>query len=133
MFNEVKSSIMSSKQRTFRGEYRNQVQGWYSGLLHVSIIYTIGFLLLAYFFLNLSSIVLIEYSVIPITFLFCNFFEWFLHKEVMHKPKLSWSKGYLYPPYSSHHQFFTEKEMRFATADDYRVTFFLHMHLLFFL
>ena len=70
MLNEVKSSIMSSKQRTFRGEYRNQVQGWYSGLLHVSIIYFTGFLLLAYFFLNLNSIVLIEYSIIPITFLF---------------------------------------------------------------
>ena len=31
MLNEVKSSIMSSKQRTFRDEYRKQVQGWYSG------------------------------------------------------------------------------------------------------
>ena len=125
MFNEVKSSIMSSKQRTFRGEYRNQVQGWYSGLLHVSIIYTIGFLLLAYFFLNLSSIVLIEYSVIPITFLFCNFFEWFLHKEVMHKPRNFPGARAIYTRHTlQHHQFFTEKEMRFATADDYRVTFF---------
>ena len=50
MLNEVKSSTMSSKQRTFRDKYRNQIQGWYNGLLHVSIIYATGFLLLAYFF-----------------------------------------------------------------------------------
>ena len=125
MLNEVKSSIMSSKQRTFRDKYRKQVQGWYSGLLHVSIIYAIGFLLLTYFFLNLNSIALIEYSVIPITFLFCNFFEWFLHKEVMHKPRNFPGARAIYTRHTlQHHQFFTEKEMRFATEDDYRVTFF---------
>ena len=43
MLNEVKSSNMSTKQRSFRDKYRNQVQGWYSGLLHVSIIYVTVF------------------------------------------------------------------------------------------
>ena len=120
MLKEVKSSIMSSKQRTFRDKYRKQVQGWYSGLLHVSIIYAIGFLLLTYFFLNLNSIALIEYSVIPITFLFCNFFEWFLHKEIMHKPRNFPGARAIYTRHTlQHHQFFTEKEMRFASADDY--------------
>ena len=125
MLNEVKSSTMSSKQRSFRDKYRNQVQGWYNGLLHVSIIYATGFLLLAYFFLNLNSVVFIEYSIIPITFLFCNFFEWLLHKEVMHKPRNFPGARAIYARHTlQHHQFFTEKEMRFASANDYRVTFF---------
>ena len=125
MNNEVMSSQMSSKQRTFREKYRNQVQGWYNGFLHVSIIYTTGFLLLFYYFLNLDNIVLLEYLVIPITFLFCNFFEWFLHKEIMHKPRNFPGARAIYIRHTlQHHQFFTEKEMRFASSSDYRVTFF---------
>ena len=83
MLNEVKSSNMSTKQRSFRDNYRNNVQGWYNGLLHVSIIYITGLLLLAYFFLNLNSITFIEYSIIPITFLFCNFTEIHLFLEFL--------------------------------------------------
>ena len=125
MNNEVMSSSMSTKQRTFRDNYRNQVQGWYSGFLHVLIIYVTGILLLFYYFLNLENIVFTEYLVIPVTFLFCNFFEWFLHKEIMHKPRNFPGARAIYVRHTlQHHQFFTEKEMRFASSNDYRVTFF---------
>ncbi len=125
MISEVKHSLMNSKQRLFRDKYRSQVQGWYSGILHVAIIYVIGSLLLFYFYLNLNSITLLEYIIIPITFLFCNFFEWFLHKEIMHKPRNFPGARAIYSRHTlQHHQFFTDKEMRFASSNDYRVTFF---------
>ena len=106
MNNEVMSSSMSSKQRTFRDNYRNQVQGWYSGL-HVSIIYVtvFGFVLL---FFKFENIVFTEYLVIPVTFLFCNFFEWFLHKEIMAAKELSSARAIIYHPLQ-HHQLFTDK------------------------
>lgn len=122
---ELKLSEMSDRQRLFRKKYRDEVKGWYNGLLHVSIIYTIGGLLLLYFYLNLNNILPLEFFVIPITFLFCNFFEWFLHKEVMHKPRNFPGARAIYSRHTlQHHQFFTEKEMRFASSNDYRVTFF---------
>ncbi len=125
MVAEVKHSLMTDRQKSFREKYRKQVQGWYNGLLHVSIIYTIGILLLCYFYLNLNTISLAEFIIIPVTFLFCNFFEWFLHKEIMHKPRNFPGARAIYTRHTlQHHQFFTEKEMRFASSSDYRVTFF---------
>ena len=122
---EVKHSSMSAKQKLFRAKYRQQVQGWYNGFLHVLIIYSIGFLLLYYFYLNLNNVSFKEYTIIPLTFLFCNFFEWLLHKEVMHKPRNFPGARAIYTRHTlQHHQFFTEKEMRFASSNDYRVTFF---------
>jgi hypothetical protein len=43
----------------------------------------------------------------------------------MHKPRNFPGARAIYTRHTlQHHQFFTEKEMRFASADDYRVTFF---------
>ena len=125
MGSDIKHSLMSVKQRLFRDKYRSQVQGWYSGFLHVGIIYIVGFLLLFYFYLNLNTIFLLEYTIIPIAFLFCNFFEWFLHKEIMHKPRNFPGARAIYTRHTlQHHQFFTEDEMRFAGPHDWRVTVF---------
>ena len=41
MLNEVKSSNMSTKQRSFRDNYRNHVKGWYNGFVHLAMIFII--------------------------------------------------------------------------------------------
>ena len=82
MLNEVHYSKMSDRQRSFREKYRKQVQGWYNGFLHVSIIYSIGFLLLFYFYLNIKTVNLLEYLIIPITFVFVIFLNGFYIKKL---------------------------------------------------
>ena len=53
----------------FRKSYREQIDGWYNGSLHVAIIYSIGGLLLYYYITSLNSIVPLELIIIPITFI----------------------------------------------------------------
>ena len=109
----------------FRSNYREKIDGWYNGFLHVFIIYSIGFLLLFFYILNMSSLIYIELVVVFFTFLLCNVFEWALHKYVMHKPRNFPGARAIYSRHvQQHHQFFSKEEMRFAGAHDWRVTFF---------
>ena len=122
---EFNRSKMRFEQKKFREEYRKEIDGWYNGFLHVALIYMIGFLSIYYYLMHISGLKIIELFIIPITFLFCNYFEWLLHKEVMHKPRNFPGAQAIYTRHTlQHHQFFTEKEMRFADPYDWRVTFF---------
>src|SRR3954451_16649945 len=122
---ELAVSNMSERQRRYRANYRQRVAGWYNGLLHIAIIYTIGLTALYIYLSNLSQVTWFELLTVPVVFLFCNFFEWWLHRYVMHRPSTNPIARAVYNRHTlQHHQFFTEHEMRFADHKDYRVTFF---------
>jgi hypothetical protein len=109
----------------FRKTYREQIDGWYNGSLHVAIIYSIGGLLLFHYINNINNIIAWELIIIPVTFIICNIFEWALHKYVMHKPQNFPGARAIYSRHTQqHHQFFSKDEMRFAGSHDWRVTFF---------
>ena len=122
---ELDDIKLDEKLIKFRKSYREQIDGWYNGPLHVAIIYLIGGLLLYYYITSLNSIVALELIIIPITFIVSNIFEWALHKYVMHKPQNFPGARAIYSRHTQqHHQFFSKDEMRFAGAHDWRVTFF---------
>lgn len=122
---ELASSPMSDRQRKYREGYRQRVAGWYNGFLHIAIIYVIGFTALYIYLANLSHLAPLEWLAVPVTFLMCNFFEWWLHRYVMHRPSGIPVFRAIYNRHTlMHHQFFTDREMRFADHLDYRVTFF---------
>ena len=122
---ELSLTSMSDRQRKYRQTYRERVTGWYNGWLHIALIYTIGFTELYIYTANLKNVTAVEWLTVPVTFLFCNFFEWWLHRYVMHRPSQNALFRAVYNRHTlMHHQFFTEHEMRFADHFDYRVTFF---------
>jgi hypothetical protein len=122
---ELASSRMTERQRQYRVIYRQRVAGWYNGFLHIAIIYVIGFTALYIYLSNLSHVTPLEWLTVPVTFLFCNFVEWWLHRYVMHRPSRNLLFRAIYNRHTlMHHQFFTDREMRFADHMDYRVTFF---------
>lgn len=122
---ELDVTNMTARQRTYRANYRQRVAGWYNGFLHIAIIYTIGLTALYIYISNIRNLSWAELATVPVVFLFCNFFEWFLHRYIMHRP---WKNPIFRAVYNrhtlQHHQFFTDTEMRFADHRDYRVTFF---------
>jgi hypothetical protein len=122
---ELAVTNMSERQRAYRANYRHRVAGWYNGFLHIAIIYTIGLTALYIYISNIRNLSWAELVTVPVTFIFCNFFEWWLHRYVMHRP---WKNPIFRAVYNrhtlQHHQFFTGREMRFADHRDYRVTFF---------
>ena len=122
---ELTDSPMTERQRTYRAEYRSRIAGWYNGFLHVAVIYTIGLTALYLYISNIQSPVWWEWLTVPVVFMLCNFFEWFLHARVMHRPLRFKGLRAIYTRHTlMHHQFFTDKEVRFADHKDWRVTFF---------
>ncbi|TWS96163.1 sterol desaturase family protein [Reyranella sp. CPCC 100927] len=122
---ELAASPMSQRQRTYRATYRERVAGWYHGWLHVLIIYVIGLTALYIYIANMNGVTWRELLVVPATFLLCNFFEWWIHRYVMHRPLGIKAARAIYNRHTlMHHQFFTDGEMRFADHRDWRVTFF---------
>lgn len=58
---ELAHSPMTDKQRAYRAEYRSRIVRWW------------------------------EWLTIPVVFVLCNVFEWWVHRYVMHRPR--WDRG----------------------------------------
>ncbi len=122
---ELGATPMTDRQRSYRETYRSRVAGWYNGWLHMFLIYTIGFVCLYVYIGNIHRLVWWELLIVPVTFFAANFFEWWIHRFVMHRPSRVGALRAIYNRHTlMHHQFFTEEEMRFADHNDWRVTFF---------
>ncbi|MCG8358847.1 MAG: sterol desaturase family protein [Kiloniellales bacterium] len=117
--------MMSDRQAAFRKDYRARIVGWYNGYFHVAVIYALGGLALAYFILHIEQVRWWEWLTLPIVFLLCNIFEWFVHRYVMHRPINIRGLKAVYDRHTlNHHQFFSDREMRFRDHKDWRVTVF---------
>ena len=122
---ELAASDMTDRQQSYRGEYRRRIDGWYNGPLHVAVIYTIGIAAFYIYVAHIGAVQWWEWITVPAVFLLSNFFEWFLHRHVMHRPQKNPALRAIYTRHTlMHHQFFTDTEMRFAGPLDWRVTFF---------
>lgn len=61
-----------------------------------------------------------ELLVIPAVFVFANFFEWFVHKNVLHKRK-PWPLSELFDRHTpSHHVFYVEDDMEMGSVREFR-------------
>ena len=122
---ELTDSHMSDRQYKYRETYRTRIVGWYNGWLHVAVIYIIGFAAMSIYVQSMNNIQWYEWLIVPVAFLGANFFEWFLHIHVMHRPQKLRGLRVIYMRHTMmHHQFFTDDEMAFAGPHDWRVTFF---------
>ena len=117
--------MMSERQKTYREEYRSRLSNRYNGVLHVLVVYTIGFTALWIFAQHLHNVQWWEWMMVPVFWLGSNIFEWFIHLHVMHRPQKSKGLRAIYNRHTlQHHQFFTDSEMRFRDQNDWRVTVF---------
>jgi hypothetical protein len=115
--------MMPKRQAEFRADYRPRISPWYSGTLHVVVIYAIGIAALIYFIRHIHNPSWAEWLVVPVVFLACNLFEWWIHKYVMHRPVAGFM-GIYRRHTLAHHQFFTDAEPTIDTTRDFRITFF---------
>ncbi|NYT83639.1 sterol desaturase family protein [Alcaligenaceae bacterium] len=122
---EIVDSPMNDRQRKFRALYRERVAGWYNGYLHAAIIYLIGGIAMYIYIANITDVRWWEWLTVPTVFLGAQWFEYVMHRYVLHRPRKSPFLRALYTRHTlMHHQFFTEEESRFADHMDWRVTLF---------
>jgi hypothetical protein len=115
--------MMPRRQEAFRADYRTRISPWYSGLLHVFVVYAIGAAALAYAIPRIHGPSWLEWSIVPVVFLASNAFEWWIHRFVMHRPVIGFM-GIYRRHTLAHHQFFTDSEPTIDDSRDFRITFF---------
>lgn len=115
--------MMTARQAAFRDAYRAQIAPAYDGLLHVVLIYLIGGAVLWYAIPHIHAPSWLEWLVVPASIVSSNIFEWFLHAQVMHRPRRG-LMGIYKRHTLAHHQFFTENEPFLDATRDYRIVFF---------
>ncbi len=109
-------------------EYRRKTRaswgtGFYSAALHFLCPTVTCFLGIAYSLSLLDQVLWQEWLMVPATFLFGNFLEYFAHRGPMHRRTpgagLVFSKHTL-----EHHHFFTEELMSYETTRDFGIVLF---------
>ena len=114
---------ISARTAAFRAAYRAQIAPLYNGLGHAGLIYLIGGATIWVGIQHIHHPNWAEWLIVPVTVVFANVFEWFLHLQVMHRPRPG-LMGIYKRHTLTHHQFFTESEPFHDTTRDYRVVLF---------
>ena len=84
---ELADTPMGERQRKYRETYRERIAGWYNGWLHVTVIYAIGIAAMTIYIQSMNDVTWAELLIVPVVFIGANFFEWFLHTHIMHRPQ----------------------------------------------
>lgn len=116
--------MMSERQRRFREQYRSDISPLYNGLVHISVMYSVGLLVIAYCVSQLLGATWEWLLVLPV-FFFSNMFEWWIHKYVMHRLVDVWALRAIYDRHTrQHHQYFSDNEMTVDSTREFRIIFF---------
>ncbi|MCZ7565314.1 MAG: sterol desaturase family protein [Burkholderiales bacterium] len=120
----VERHAMSERQRRFRGEYMSQVHPLYNGPVHIGVIYAVGIAVIAWCVSRMQNPTWEWLLVVPV-FVASNLFEWWIHKNVMHRLVDVWALRAIYDRHTrQHHQYFTDNEMTVDSTREWRIIFF---------
>lgn len=116
--------MMSERQRAFRAQYQAQISPLYNGLLHIGVMYGVGITVIAFCLSRMADATWEWLLVVPV-FAFSNWFEWWIHKFVMHRLIDVWALRAIYDRHTrQHHQYFTNNEMTVDSTREFRIIFF---------
>ena len=118
---------MPKRQAAFREDFRGRIARFYSGPLHVLMIFGIGIAVTWYSVQQLDNPAWYDWLVVPVIFLIANLFEWWIHRFVMHRPIKGFNNFFMaiYTRHTlAHHQFFTDHEPTVDSTRDFRIVFF---------
>jgi hypothetical protein len=116
--------MMTDRQRKFREQYQSEISPTYNGLLHIGVIYAVGIAVIAWSLSQMQNARWEWLLVIPI-FLCSNLFEWWIHKNVMHRQIDVFGLRAIYDRHTrQHHQYFSDNEMTVDSTREFRIIFF---------
>ena len=120
----LRPMIMTERQRAFREQYRANISPFYSGLLHVLVMYGVGAALLIYSAGQLQQPGWAWLMVIPVA-IAGNVGEWAMHQYVMHRLIDVFALRAIYDRHTrQHHQYFTDTDYTIGTVREFRIVFF---------
>lgn len=107
----------------FRAHYREDISPAYHGGVHMLSMLSVGLLTITIALSQLSDVMVLEYSVFPLTLLLVNFAEYYAHRYLGHK-KTPYGKLFYSRHTGDHHSFFLEHAMAYESSRDWRVVLF---------
>ena len=115
---------MGERQKQFRATYMAEVSRFYNGPVHIGVIYIVGIAAISWCVARLHGATWEWLLVVPV-FVLSNLFEWWIHKNVMHRLVDVWALRAIYDRHSrQHHQYFTDNEMTVDSTREWRIIFF---------
>lgn len=115
---------MTARQRKFRENYKANISPFYNGLVHIAVLYGAGIAAIYYCATQLGNATWEYLLAIPV-FLAGNFFEWYIHRWVMHRRIDFFALRAIYERHTrEHHQYFTDNDITIDTTREFRIVFF---------
>ena len=116
--------MMTERQRKFREQYRAAISRYYSGLVHIGVMYAAGIAGVWYCLSRLQGAGWEWLLLIPVL-IGGNFVEWGMHKFVMHRLIDVFALRAIYDRHTrQHHQYFTDNDATIDTVREFRIVFF---------
>jgi hypothetical protein len=116
--------MMTERQREFRRQYIAQISPWYSGLVHVGVMYAAGITAIWWCVSRMHGATWEWLLVVPVA-IAGNFAEWAIHKYVMHRLIDVFALRAIYDRHTrQHHQYFTDNDPTIHTVQEFRIVFF---------
>jgi hypothetical protein len=117
----------------YRTQYRGQVIGpRYRGALHLAFTLTFGLISMGWCITRLKRPSALEWTTLPLTFLYANFSEYWGHRVPMHRPVPG--LGLVYRRHAGqHHRFFTDAAMSLEGWGDLKAVLFPPLLMSFFI
>src|SRR5512134_1778678 len=119
--------------RSFREQYRQRhVPANYRGVLHLLFTFGVGSAAMVACLLQLEQVRPLEWLAVPLTALYSNLAEYFVHRGPMHHRRRG--LGLVFERHTrQHHRFFTADAMQVDTLHDLRAVLFPPVLMTFFL
>jgi hypothetical protein len=116
--------MMTERQRKFREKYVSEISPWYSGALHIAVMYTAGIGAILFCLSRMQNATWEWLLVIPVA-IAGNFIEWGMHMFVMHRLRDVFAVRAIYDRHTrQHHQYFTDNDPTISTVKEFRIVFF---------
>src|SRR5918993_5114929 len=116
--------MMTERQRRFREQYRAAISRWYSGIVHIGVMYSAGIAAIWYCVSQLQNARWEWLLLIPVL-IAGNFVEWSMHKFVMHRLIDVFALRAIYDRHTrQHHQYFTDNDATIDSIREFRIVFF---------
>ena len=116
--------MMTERQRRFREQYVADISPWYSGLVHIGVMYAAGLAAIWWCVSRMHGATWEWLLVLPVALL-GNFGEWAMHKYVMHRLIDVFALRAIYDRHTrQHHQYFTDNDPTIHSVKEFRIVFF---------
>lgn len=115
--------LTDERRDRVRQQALGEIPWWYSPWGHLASTTGIGIVVLVvatYELLQLGSIKATDWLVVPVVCLLANFFEWRVHKHVLHRRR--WPMKVIYDKHTPmHHMIYVEEDMALRSTQEFRL------------